>query len=273
MKNYSTFAQEARLTELLFENRNKNYGAYVLRKEHGAVQQKAMLIGIAIFAAVSLTPLFVNALIPEEIVKVSDSGGHVFTPIDPDPEVTPPVATEKPPAQPQVSTVKIEVPTPTSNPPLETPPPSVTEISGTNIGLENVQGENVVTNYVPPVNVPNVGTAPVQPAPPAVSNEPVSVVDVEAGFAGGINAFRTRVIQNFNADGFEGSGDLMRTTVTFIVEKDGSISNIKASGKDAAFNSEAEKTIKKIKGKWTPAKLNGQNVRSYFKFPISMQFE
>ena len=28
-----------------------------------------------------------------------------------------------------------------------------------------------------------------------------------------------------------------------------------------------------IKGKWNPAKFQGENVRSYFRFPISMQFE
>jgi hypothetical protein len=39
------------------------------------------------------------------------------------------------------------------------------------------------------------------------------------------------------------------------------------------FNKEAEKTIKGIKGKWNPAKFQGENVRSYFRFPISMQFE
>lgn len=273
MKNHSTFAQEARLTELLFENRNKNYGAYILRKEQAAVQQKAMFIGIAIFAAISLAPLVICAFMTKDVSTVTDHGGFILTPVDPHPEVEPPVLTVRPPAQPQVSTVKIEVPTPTKNPPVETPPPSVTEINSTNIGLENVKGENTVTSYVPPVTAPAAGIPTVQPAPPAVSNEPVTVVDVEASFAGGINTFRTKVVQNFNADRFDGSGDLMRTTVTFIVEKDGSISNIKANGKDAAFNAEAEKTIKKIKGNWTPAKLNGQNVRSYFKFPISMQFE
>lgn len=272
MKNHSTFAQEDRLTELLFENRNKNYGAYTLRKEHGAVQQKAMFIGIAIFAAISMTPLVINSFMHKDVNVTSDKGGFDLTPIDEVPEVQPPVEIVKPPAETQVSTVKIEVPTPTKNPPVETPPPSVSEINNTNIGLDNVKGEDNVTSYLPPVTAPNVGVAPVAPVAP-VSNEPATVVDVEAGFAGGINSFRTKVVQNFNADKFDGSGDLMRTTVTFIVEKDGTISNIKANGKDAAFNAEAEKTIKKIKGNWTPAKLKGQNVRSYFKFPISMQFE
>lgn len=273
MKNHSTFTQEARLTEQLFENRNKNYGAYTLRTEHGAIQQKAMLIGIAIFAAISITPLLINSFMIKDVITISDGGGFTLAPVDPNPEAEPPVAAVKPPEQLQVSTVKIDVPTPTKNPPVETPPASVTEIKTANIGLENVKGENTVTTYVPPVTAPTTGIPTVQPSVPAMSNEPAAVVDVEASFAGGINAFRTKVVQNFNAERFEGSGDLMRTTVTFIVEKDGSISNIKANGTDAAFNAEAEKTIKKIKGNWTPAKLKGQNVRSYFKFPISMQFE
>ena len=65
----------------------------------------------------------------------------------------------------------------------------------------------------------------------------------------------------------------MSTVVTFIVERDGSISSVKAAGKDAAFNREAERTIKSVKGKWVPAKVKGQAVRSYFKFPVSMMFE
>ncbi|SEM46868.1 protein TonB [Chryseobacterium taichungense] len=79
-------------------------------------------------------------------------------------------------------------------------------------------------------------------------------------------------MNNFDGSGFE-SGDVMRTTITFIVEKDGTISGIKADGKDADFNSEAMRTIRSIKGKWVPAKINGQPVRSYFKFPISMKFD
>jgi len=106
-----------------------------------------------------------------------------------------------------------------------------------------------------------------------VDNTPVDRVDVEAGFNGGINSFRAQVVQNFNSEDFDDSFGLMKTTVTFIVEKDGTISNIKANGSNKDFNAEAEKSIKKIKGKWTPAKLNGAYVRSYFKFPISMQFE
>ena len=47
---------------------------------------------------------------------------------------------------------------------------------------------------------------------------------------------------------------------------------IKASKKQYKVQNNKRK-VRKINGKWTPAKLKGENVRSYFKFPISMMFE
>ncbi|RZJ50516.1 MAG: energy transducer TonB, partial [Chryseobacterium sp.] len=70
------------------------------------------------------------------------------------------------------------------------------------------------------------------------------------------------------------NGDVMKTTITFIVEKDGTISGLKADGRDSDFNAEALRTIKAVKGKWIPGKnKNGDAVRSYFKFPITMKFD
>ena len=71
-------------------------------------------------------------------------------------------------------------------------------------------------------------------------------------------------------DGTEG---VIKTMITFIVERDGTITNIKADNPNRDFNAEAIRTIKSVKGKWNPAKLEGQNVRSYFRIPVSMKFE
>ena len=97
---------------------------------------------------------------------------------------------------------------------------------------------------------------------------------MEADFLGGINAFRNKVNENFDTSSVESeSGEVIKGIITFVVETDGTISNVKVNGANADFNKEAEKTIKKIKGKWNPAKLQGEKVRSYFRLPISMQFE
>lgn len=271
MKNLQKIDKDFLLNEVIFQNRNKNYGAYVLRNEEGNVLMKSMLFGIALIGAVSLAPLLLNAFQSEVVVK-DDSGGHILVEIPEAPEKTPDVIKPIIQTAPKVNTVKYDIPTPTKNSKKQTPAPTIQQIEKANIGTENITGVPPTISVSPPINV-NAPISVETKVPMPIDNTPKSVVDVEAAFAGGINTFRSKVVQNFDTAGFDGTGELMKTTVTFIVEKDGSISGIKANGNNAEFSREAENTIKSIKGKWAPAQLNGQNVRSFFTFPISIQFE
>ncbi|WP_234300229.1 energy transducer TonB [Elizabethkingia bruuniana] len=94
-------------------------------------------------------------------------------------------------------------------------------------------------------------------------------VDQQAEFAGGMEKFRNLFYNNFDNSSVKNEGTL-KTTVTFVVEKDGSISDVKASGPDYDFNRESERTIKSIHRKWNPAKINGYPVRSRFRFPVTI---
>lgn len=266
--------KEFQLDEILFENRNKSYGAYVLRNESDRILTKAMFVGIAVFAAIAVTPFVANAFKTAAPPIETPLGPVILRDIPDNPDK--PVEIVKPAIEKPVETVKLEIPTPkkvlTKE---ETPATSLSETDDAKIGTENIKGEKAEDTYKPiiptgPVEVPS--TKPVE-KPQPVDDSPKTVVDVQANFNGGINSFRTKMIDNFDTGIFDGSGDVISTVVTFIVEKDGSISGVKANGKDAAFNKEAERTIKSIKGKWTPAKIKGEAVRSYFKFPVSMQFE
>ena len=60
--------------------------------------------------------------------------------------------------------------------------------------------------------------------------------------------------------------------VTFVVEKDGSITGLKAIGSNEQLNNEAIQSFLKIKGNWTPGEANGMKVRGRMKFPISIDF-
>lgn len=271
MKNFLTSDRESRFNEILFENRNKSYGAYVLRNEEGLIMKKSLFIGVAFFAAIALTPLLINALMVKETVLPAPPVIHDLTPIpiirDKEPDVIKPA----PPVAPKINTYDSRVATPTRDA-REPKPITADEKNNAAPGI-NTSLDNPPVLTPPVIETPPV-TAPIVPeVPKKVDNTPVTKVDVEAAFQGGINSFRAKVVQNFNTGDFEGTGELMKTMVTFIVEKDGTISNIKATGTDRDFNAEAERTIRKINGKWAPAKLNGENVRSYFKFPISMMFE
>lgn len=273
-KNFFTYDPHQALNEVVFEKRNKEYGAYALRNEANVVLKKALFIGVGLFGLLAMTPLLINTLKPKAektTIYVPINLKNVDRPDDriekPEPRVIPPKAPV------QVKTQSLTPPTPTRD--------AVKEET-----INQKVDDAVISTTTTPgvaVNNPNqhvtagtengkeiVKETPAKPNP----NDIIRDVDVEADFIGGVNAFRTKVLQNFDSSVIENeTGEVVKAVVTFVVERDGTISNIKVSGTNTDFNKEAEKTIKGIKGKWNPAKFQGENVRSYFRFPISMQFE
>ena len=267
--------EEFQLDEILFQGRNKAYGAYNLRNEADKILTKSMFVGVAIFGLVATSPFIINAFKAETIIDKHVGEEHVFTELPPDSEVKPPAEIVKPQPQTQVNTVNTQVPTPTANSDNENPPATIDESENAVRGTQEIIGQPSVLNYQPPT-IPTTGGEIIKDpiVPIKIDDNAIpSKVDVEANFAGGIKAFREKVVQNFDTSSFEGTGEKIATTITFIVEKDGTISNVKTNGTDAEFNREAERTLRKVKGKWAPAQLKGEPVRSYFRFPISMMFE
>lgn len=273
-KNFFTYDPHQALNEVVFEKRNKEYGAYALRNEANVVLKKALFIGVGLFGLLAMTPLLINTLKPKAAKT------PVFVPINlknvdrPDDRIEKPEPRVIPPKAPvQVKTQSLTPPTPTRD-----------AVKEETIN-QKVDDAVISTTTTPGVAVSNpnqhvtagtengkeiVKETPAKPNP----NDIIRDVDVEADFIGGVNAFRTKVLQNFDSSVIENeTGEVVKAVVTFVVERDGTISNIKVSGTNTDFNKEAEKTIKGIKGKWNPAKFQGENVRSYFRFPISMQFE
>ena len=55
----------ADLNEIVFRLRNRDYGAYVLRKEYGKNTRNALIIGISIFVLAIVFPLIWNAIAPD----------------------------------------------------------------------------------------------------------------------------------------------------------------------------------------------------------------
>jgi protein TonB len=156
-------------------------------------------------------------------------------------------------------------------PKVETPPPPISEQLKTTTGLINQEGVKQTAHIPPPVQAPPKAAAVESKAPS--TTEVYESVDQEAEFPGSLNSFRNKISENFDNSAMEGGEGTLKTTVTFIVERDGSISDVKASGSNSDFNSEAVRTVKSIKSKWVPAKINGQPVRQRFRLPLTMNFE
>ena len=99
--------------------------------------------------------------------------------------------------------------------------------------------------------------------------------DELAEFPEGLNAFRVKLMDAISSNFVKtGKADFnVETTISFIVEKDGTFTNIKASGENIRFNKATVKALKIVKGKWKPAKYNDEVVRSLNKIPISLSYE
>lgn len=95
----------------------------------------------------------------------------------------------------------------------------------------------------------------------------------DANYPGGINALRQEVANLFYSDGVYSELKDLRTQVAFIVEKDGSITNVKAEGDNFTFNRQAEIALYSVTEKFSPAYMDGNPVRSRFRLPLNLKFD
>lgn len=275
MKNLLLSLRTNDLDEVVFANRNKSYGAYALRNDYSNQLTKALFIGIAFFASVSAVPLVMNAFKSEVLLPKDDFSGREILVIN-DTETPKPKPDNTTPAR--VKTVANPEVTPVREIRKNKTLPTKKDFEGAAVGTETKPGPETTISVAPPISVGPPSATDHQPvSPPAPVEDPNVIIDgakadVAADFKGGINAFRQKVAQGFDTSSIDQSG-VVSATITFVVEKDGSISNIKITGANADFNQEAERTVKSIKTKWTPAQLKGKAVRSSFRMPISMRIE
>ena len=275
MKNLLLSLRTNDLDEVVFANRNKSYGAYALRNDYSNQLTKALFIGIAFFASVSAVPLVMNAFKSEVLLPKDDFSGREILVIN-DTETPKPKPDNTTPSR--VKTVANPEVTPVREIRKNKTLPTKKDFEGAAIGTETKPGPETTISVAPPISVGPPSATDHQPvSPPAPVEDPNVIIDgakadVAADFKGGINAFRQKVAQGFDTSSIDQSG-VVSATITFVVEKDGSISNIKITGANADFNQEAERTVKSIKTKWTPAQLKGKAVRSSFRMPISMRIE
>lgn len=269
------------LDEIVFENRNKEYGAYDLRHSYPRLLTRSFLVGTVLFLIMALSPFIYLKIkqltappkqeVDAKLINVLQEDKIIEQPKEKEPPPPPP-----PPKEEQKQEViQNVVPEPKRAPKVETPPPPITKQLETTTGLNNVEGVKTPT-YAPPPPPPSTGTkaATVEVKPQAPTNEVYESVDQAADFgSGGISGFRNKFTENFDSSVMEGGEGTLKTEITFVVERDGSISSVKASGSNSDFNREAERAIKSIRGKWNPGKVNGQPVRSRFRFPVTMNFE
>lgn len=262
------------LLDVLFEKRNKEYGAYDLRSSYNKRIGIALGVGLALVGVFTLgTVLAGNGGKSNSNVQIIP--GVIITELPPEekvevippPKEIPPARVEK---QELFSTIKI-----TKDDEVIDPPPSVDDLKTANIGLVKVDGDEA-TGFVTPDVIPDPkGLIEPQAAKP---EGPFVKVEVEASFPGGAKKWQQFLERNCNGQvASENGAAAGRYTVIirFVVDENGNVSDIQPlSTNGHGMEEEAIKVVKKAASmKWNPAIQNGRMVKAYRTQPIIFMVE
>jgi periplasmic protein TonB len=259
----------ADILDIIFEGRNKEYGAYELRKTYNTRLTKALIL-TGILLAVLLIPFVVSSLLPKstkpDVVEVVDTQIAEIKQKEPPPP--PPIKPPPPPPPPAVNQVKFTPPVVKKDEEVkqDEKPPDIKETTA--ISSETIKSENTQQIVQAPIDDKGTGVAQA----PVDDNQVFTKVEVDAEFPGGMGAWAKFLQKNLDADIPVNNGapvGTYRVIIRFIVGKDGSASDIQPETSFGyGMEEEAMRAIRKAP-KWTPAIQNGRNVNAYKRQPIT----
>jgi periplasmic protein TonB len=266
-------AMEKSLNDIVFENRNKSYGAYDLRKGYGQTIQRSVVMGVAFFLLLVMFPKLYARLTPDP--KPDDIAWLVeANPVDIKMEELPkppPVKEEVAPAPKTVKSLTPEV-LPDNEVEVENLPPVLEELENAQPSTATVDGVEIDVIAPPVENVPNAKSEAV--GVEARKEETFTHVEQSPQYAGGNEAMAAFLRKNLkyprpaSQAGVQG-----KVFVQFTVGSDGKIENATAlKGIGFGCDEEAVRVVKMMKD-WMPGKQAGVPVRVRFTLPIAFQLD
>lgn len=142
------------------------------------------------------------------------------------------------------------------------------------VGTENKEGVKDRTIEAVRSDIATVAPPP-PPAPkPEVSTKVFDVVEEMPSFPGGQGALMSYLASNIKYPVVAQENDVQgRVIVSFVVERDGSISDVKvARSVDPSLDREAQRVVKSMP-KWKPGKQNGSAVRVKYTVPVVFRLQ
>ncbi len=263
--------------DLVFAGRNKEYGAYQLRLHNGQTTLRALLLASVLVTGLIMTPYIYGRYFKEDIVVEPVTNDDVFHITD----VKLPAKQEQPKeAAPQKQQEPKKVRTERFVKPVVVPvqqvvedPPSTTDLQNAQVGVTDVIGEDAGDR-------PNMIEDRIGQGGNGVAEEPVTGNEIFVGveeqpsFPGGLAEFGKYLSKNINYPDMARANEISgKVIVSFVVEKNGDLSNIKVlRGIGGGCDEEAVRVLKKAPA-WKAGKQNGQPVRVAYTVPIMFNLE
>ncbi len=265
----------ADILDIIFDGRNKEYGAYELRKSYS----KRLTTALAGMAALLLL-VFIGYFVADKIAANSKKEAMVVKDVQleeikqeekkNEPPPPPPPPKQEPP---KVEMAKFTPPKIVKDEEVkeEEKPPEQDKLEDTKIGTVNQEGIKDEGIVAPVDNGKGVVEAPKKEEEDW--DKTFTKVEIESDYPGGQGAWirylNKTLVYPQDAQDNEIQGTVV---VQFIVDKEGNVSDVEAISGPNELRGEAARVIKKS-GKWTPAVQNGRQVKSYKKQPITFRLE
>lgn len=262
--NTSTYPQ---WDDLLFESRNKEYGAYVIRKSYST----HLLISLSIAWAVLILAVAYPSIVKFFKDEAPKKAEPVRTITINELEAPPPIQEAPPPP-------KIDIPPPVKTiikflPPKVTEKeiveeeemPTIEEIKQNDTGPENIEGDGEIVFEEPVEEVVDEGNG---------EDEIFTVVEQAPEFEGGLAAMyqfiskNTRYPAKARRMGIEGT-----VFVGFVVDTKGMINDVTIiKGIDTDCDKEAIRVVQMMPP-WKPGKQNGKAVKVRYVLPFKFKLQ
>jgi protein TonB len=245
--------------DMVFANRNKEYGAYDIRKKYETRMIRALLVAMGIIVLAVGGPIL-GTFLSDRLAAKKAAMSEEVTLAEPPPidkTIPPPPPVIPPP--PVVQTIKFTPPKVVKDEEVkEEPPPTQEEMKDVQISTETHEGEKTVD---------------LPPETPVVDEDAVmsfATVEEQPQFPGGEAKLLQYVSEHIKyppvarENGIQG-----RVYVTFIVDKEGKIADAKIlRGIGGGCDEEALRVVKALP-EWKPGKQNGRAVKVQFNLPVN----
>lgn len=252
--------------DILFQNRNKQYGSYAIRKYHDRDMVRSLLLMLLVVIAFVLSGFIPEKNASSPAVKEVQMKEHELTEIE---MVVPPTPPEVPEPEPAAAKPTVENPMLVIEPDVE-----VTEAPVTIDSFDGRESGPTTNTGTPGVDIPvgngSTGTG-TTPATNTESSEPRDYTEQMPEFDGDIYRYLSKAVryprQAVQA-GIEG-----RVIVHFVVNRDGSIVDVElVRGIGGGCDEEALRVVRGMPA-WKPGMHNGKAVRVNYNLPISFRLQ
>lgn len=255
------------IDEIVFEDRNKGYGAYVLRKKYTKHVYIALLLAFSIAAFAIGLPEIIKLLTPKEEVVEKPKMKVSIADLAPPPPITatpPPPKLNLPP--PPTEVIKFLPPKVTEKEvPEEEEMPTIEEVKKAPvIGAENIEGPGDIVFEEPPAEI---GTGEEESA-----NKIFTVVEQMPEFPGGTGELMKYLGKNIRyPDAAQSRGVEGTVYVSFVVSTEGKITDVNVlKGIGSGCDEEAVRVISKMPA-WKPGKQSGRAVTVRYQLPVKFK--